>query len=663
MPITVGATGRAGDASRLASLLAVAVLCLLMVLKAAYAAATGPVAQVPFVVALFVLPLLCAFPGPRVALAHYRWPVLMVQGVLTWAPFAIFGGRWVAGIGGLLAGLVLLMVAGPVSWLAAGALLISDVLVRITLVGLPSGNPAWYETVAVILVFVDDALAFFGMVRLAQLVGQLQEARNGAEGLAVAAERLKAAQDLQSAVGRGLAAVAAMTAAARQALPDDPGGARAQMEAAGSTAREAVERVRAVTLARRGASSPELAVTGAGAVIAARLAQAVLVVELCAYAVQSLDNDIIGHDGVRAVALVAIGLTVAVVLQLYHSLAARSQGSPRVWPLTLGLQAVLAYAVFLPSVSGLVVLTPFLAGSVLLLVPGWRRWAGYLAVVVSWSALYATVPLHGVPASDRSAFWVLYEAGTVAGVGLLVYGLSRLAGVAGQLETLRRQLDRMAAVRERLRVTRDVHDLLGLSLSALALKTDLVRKLIGRDDARAAAELEEMSRACAAARADVTLVTGEGRQLSLASEVAAARDVLASAGVQVHSSIPAGELPAAAGDVLAPVLREAVTNILRHSAAASCVIEITTADSTVRLAISNDGVTSQPGRADGRGGQGAGGGSGLANLTDRAQAAGGRLASRRADGRFELIAEIPVSGAVDGDAIAGHAAAHDPIRS
>jgi two-component system, NarL family, sensor histidine kinase DesK len=646
IPVTVGAPGRAGDASRRASLLAAAFLCLLMVLKVAYAAATGPVTQLPFVVALFVLPLLCAFRGPRAVLAHYRWPVLAVQGVLTWAPFAIFGGSWLVGIGGLLAGMVLLMAAGPVSWLAAGALLIADVVVRITLVGLPSGGPAWYEIVWVILVFVDDALAFFGMVRLAQLVGQLQQARNQAGGLAVAAERLKAAQDLQSAVGQGLAAVAAMTAAARHALPQDPGGARAQMNAAGTAAREAAERARAVTAGRRGPASP-LPLTGGTAVIGARLARAVLVVELCAYAVQSFDNVILDHNGVRLTTLVAIGLAVSVAAQLYHSLAARSWTRPRMWPLTLGLQGVLAYAVFLPPIREFSDLTPFFAGSVLLLVPGWRRWAGYAAVVISWSALFALVPLHSVPASSKSAFWILYEAGTIAAVGLQVYGLSRLTGIVGELETLRRQLERIAAVRERLRVARDVHDLLGLNLSALALKSDLIGKLIGRDDARAAAELEEMSGVCAAARADITLVTGEGWQLSLATEVAAAREVLASAGVQVQSSLPAGELPAAAGDVLAPVLREAVTNILRHSAAASCVIEVTTADSTVRLAISNDGVGSQLGPAISRHGQSAGGGSGLANLAARAQAAGGRLASRRADGRFELIAEIPVGGGAD----------------
>ena len=152
-----------------------------------------------------------------------------------------------------------------------------------------------------------------------------------------------------------------------------------------------------------------------------------------------------------------------------------------------------------------------------------------------------------------------------------MYGLTRLAGLARELEGLRGELARMAAVRERLRVARDVHDLLGLGLSAIALKADLAAALIGSDDARAAAEIGEMSRICAAARADVRLVAAGDTRLTLAGELAAAQQILTSAGVTVTAGIPDGPLPAAADEVLAPVLREAVTNVLRHAATATCV--------------------------------------------------------------------------------------------
>jgi two-component system, NarL family, sensor histidine kinase DesK len=655
----------AGDARRRASVLAAVVLCLLLAKDVLYATDPifgGDAAQIPFVVALFVVPLLFVFSGSRSLLARHRGLVLAVQGVLTWVPFAVFGGHWQVGVGGLLAGLVLLTVSGWVSWLAAVALLAADVGVRAGIVGLPAGvaPPAWAGALWAAVAFTDLGLAFFGMIRLAQLVGELQEAQDRRAELAVAEERLKAAEDLQSAVGERLEGIAATAAGARRALARDPGSTRAQIAAAGSVAREAVAQARAVVTTRRGLPQPEPAAAPAGgAVIGTRLAWAVLVVVLCGYAAAGLIDAAEGHAGSRAVAFLVAGIAVSMALQLRHSWAARQGRRPKAWPLTLGLQAVVVYAFFLPPARTLLTLAPFLAGSLLLLLRGWWRWAGYGAVVVSWPVLYATVTLIGITASGRNALTTLYEGGTIAAIGLLVAGLSWLAGLARELERLRDELASMAAQAERLRVARDVHDLLGLGLSAIALKTDLIGKLIGRDDRRAAAEIEELSRICAAARADARLVTGDGRRLSFAGEVDAAREILAVAGVHVQVSIPTRPLPAAADDVLAPVLREAVTNILRHSAATSAAIELSAAGGNIELAVSNDGTAGDADSAGSGDGQTAGPGSGLANLAARVEAAGGEMSSRRWDRRFELTARIPFEdplpvGPVSGAADAGH---------
>ena len=630
-------------------MLAAAVLCLALVSHVDYAADPyfgGGAAQVPFVVAVFVIPLLFAFSGPRLVLARARWPVLAVQGVVTWVPFAVFGGRWQVGVGGLLAGLVLLTVPGLVSWLVAGALLAADVAVRAGIVGLPDvGAPGWAGALWAAVAFTDLGLAFFGVIRLAQLVGELQEAQDQHAGLAVAAERLHATGELQTAVGKRLDRIAAMAAAARQALARDPGEARAQVTAAGSAARQAAAQARAITAGRRALPQAEPAAPPpGGAVIGARLAWAVLVVVLCGYAAAAFIDAAGANYSPRLTAFLAAGLAASMLLQLRHSWAARQGRRPRAWPVTLSLQAAVAYGFFLPPLRVFFTLTPFLAGSVLLLVPGRWRWAGYVAVVASWPALYATVPLAGT-AGARGALTTLYEAAAIADAGLLVYALSRLAGMARELEAMHGELAQMAAVRERLRVARDVHDLLGLGLSAIALKTDLIGKLIGRDNVRAAAEIGELGRICAAARADIRLVTGDGQKLSLAAELAAAGQILASAGVQVHASMPAGPLPATADGVLAVVLREAVTNILRHSAATSCTIEAATSDGAVRMKVSNDGEAGRAGLPGGDGRGGAGGGSGLANLTARVQAAGGQLSARRTgDGSFELTVQIPLPG-------------------
>ncbi len=155
-------------------------------------------------------------------------------------------------------------------------------------------------------------------------------------------------------------------------------------------------------------------------------------------------------------------------------------------------------------------------------------------------------------------------------------------------------------------------------------------------------------------------MTGDGQRLSLAGEFAAAREILASASIKVHVSIPAGPLPPAADEVLAPVLREAVTNVLRHAAATSCTIEATAVGGVLRLAVSNDGAADQAGPPGSGDGPGAGDGSGLANLTARVHVAGGQLDSRRAGGRFELIAEIPLHSAPSTSAVTGPPAALRP---
>jgi two-component system, NarL family, sensor histidine kinase DesK len=666
---TAGARGQA-------CVLAAAVLCLLLVKDVLFAADPvfgGDADQIPFVVALFVVPVLFVFPGCRSLLVRRRWLVLAVQGVLTWVPFAVFGGHWQVGVGGLLAGLVLLTVSGWVSWLAAAALLAADVAVRAGIVGLPTSfGPGWAGAVWAAVAFTDLGFASFGMVRLAQLVGELGEAQDRHAELAVARERLTAAEDLQAAVGERLDGIAAAATAARLALAGDPVGARAQISRAGQAAREAVAQARAVVTSRPGLPGPGPAAgpaagRGGGAVIGTRLAWAVLVVVLCGYAVAGMLDAVAGHIGARLTALVATGAAVVMVLQLRHSWAARQGRRPRGWPLTLGLQAVVVYAFFLPPAGTLFTLAPFLAGSALLLLRGWWRWAGYAAVLVSWPALYATVTLSGITAGDRNALTTLYEAGSIAAAGMLVAGLSWLAGRARDLAELRDQLTGMAAEGERLRVARDVHDLLGLGLSAIALKTDLIARLIGRDDRRAGAEIEELNRICAAARADARLVIGDGARLSLAGEVDAARQILAVAGVRVQVNIPVGPLPREADDVLAPVLREAVTNILRHSAAKTAVIEVAAAAGSIELAVSNDAAAADGAAGDGAAGDGAVGdgtptgfggagavdsgdgraaGRGLANLTARVAAAGGEMTSRRRDGRFELTARIPLAGPV-----------------
>jgi two-component system sensor histidine kinase DesK len=289
----------------------------------------------------------------------------------------------------------------------------------------------------------------------------------------------------------------------------------------------------------------------------------------------------------------------------------------------------------------------FLAGSALLLVPAAPGRVGFAAVIASLPVLWAVRPVctltptgwHVLPTMD----WLggmLFLTVESAALGLLVYGPTRLAQLTVQLEDLRKALARQAVAGERLRVARDTHDLLGLGLSAIAMKADLIGKLIGRDDARAGEEIAEFARICATARADMRLVAGEARDLPLEAEFGAACDVLASAGIDVRMCVSA-DPPSGAATVLVPCVREAVTNILKHSGASYCTLRLT-ADGTgrLRLLICNDGgdkADSAPLAAAGRAGNG------LRNLAARLEAAGGHLTATREDGTFSLAAELPLA--------------------
>ena len=374
---------------------------------------------------------------------------------------------------------------------------------------------------------------------------------------------------------------------------------------------------------------------GAGAAVAPRLAWGIVVTEVCAFGLWSLIDVYLSDIAADAAAVLVTSIVLGAALQLHHSRPRTDGVLPRAWGVTLAVQVLAAYVPFMMHpvhfVGGQVA---FAVGSTLLLLPDRWRWAGYTAIAASWVALYAVVPQVGLTPSPGTTD-ILYVAGATAGAGLLVYGLSWLAAVASRLTRLQDEVARAAALAERLRVARDVHDLLGLGLSAIALKTDLIGTLIDRNEEIAAAELAELSRICARARADVRLVATESQPPPFRAEVAAARETLGCVGVTVTEELGDRLLPPAADLVLVPVLREAVTNIVRHSAATACTIRAAAADGVVRLHVGNDGAGA---RAPG----GERGGHGLANLTTRVRAVGGQLAVRHADGHFCLDVEIPL---------------------
>lgn len=169
----------------------------------------------------------------------------------------------------------------------------------------------------------------------------------------------------------------------------------------------------------------------------------------------------------------------------------------------------------------------------------------------------------------------------------------------------------LAVVAERERIGRDLHDILGHSLTTIAVKADLAARLVGRHDDAARTEIDAVAAVARQALADVRATASGMREVRLASEVASARSVLQAAGVECRTPAALPVLDDARAEVFGYVVREAVTNVVRHAEASVCTIDV--GDGTVSIT------------DDGRGLRGDAARTGLRGLAERVAAAGGTL--------------------------------------
>ncbi|ADJ48603.1 two-component system histidine kinase [Amycolatopsis mediterranei S699] len=312
----------------------------------------------------------------------------------------------------------------------------------------------------------------------------------------------------------------------------------------------------------------------------------------------------------------------------------------------LFVQVCLIYLPLLPLGPHWVSVPGLLIGSALLVLPPVAGWAFFALNIAAYAAIQ-----HASGADTTTALF--YTAATVM-TGLAVFGLLWLVRLVTELDNTRRRLAEMALAEERLRFARDLHDLLGMSLSAIALKSELTARVLPLDRDRAAEELTEVLGLTRQALSDVRSVASGYRELSLDSESRTAKSVLAAADVRVRMEMLADDLPTSVRTVLAVVLREGVTNVLRHSRVETCEIAMRRTDGGVVLEIVNDGVerngdrprSGRPADADvpePPGPRDTSPGSGIGNLSHRLADLGGELtAGVEPDGRFRLRAAVPV---------------------
>jgi two-component system, NarL family, sensor histidine kinase DesK len=316
--------------------------------------------------------------------------------------------------------------------------------------------------------------------------------------------------------------------------------------------------------------------------------------------------------------------------------------------------------------------TAIVALAVALFAVGGLNWIAVLAVGAgaagrssrtAWPATLSSIACaatgFGVALAGNVGFGGALAA-TVIGpmAAFFAYSAGRRADAVSALRRTRADLARTAVAEERLRIARDLHDLLGHSLSLITLKAELAGRVIGTDPGRAAAEITELESVARQSLSDVRAAVAGYRQPDLAAELDSARQLLDSAGIA--SQITAEDTGGLSHDVdaaLAWAVREGTTNVVRHSRATHVAISVSAGPAVATAEISDNGPSAddEPAgrmrlpadqvRPEGQGNQGRGrlGGSGLAGLAERVHSLGGELvAGAVAPQGFRLRVAVPV---------------------
>ncbi|HZW17830.1 MAG TPA: histidine kinase [Luteimonas sp.] len=276
----------------------------------------------------------------------------------------------------------------------------------------------------------------------------------------------------------------------------------------------------------------------------------------------------------------------------------------------------------------------FVFGCIMLRIDGMRSLPAYLLQLLLLNAAFLGLTL-----------WIGYPWQALAWLPVV----SVIVGVIVNVERSNDQKDhelrlshdevrRLAATAERERIGRDLHDLLGHTLSLITLKLELSRKLFDRDPATSKRELEDAEAVARHALAEVRSAVTGIRAADLAGELASARVMLESSGVQLDYDAPPVGLPADVERGLALVLREAATNIARHAHAGSARVAFERDGDQLQVRVTDDGI----------GGIGTGpGGNGLGGMRERVARLGGTLAidsPPRGGTRLQLRLPVPARG-------------------
>nr|WP_231134120.1 sensor histidine kinase [Motilibacter deserti] len=330
------------------------------------------------------------------------------------------------------------------------------------------------------------------------------------------------------------------------------------------------------------------------------------------------DNTVARHLGILA--LVAFAVTYVLSFRLMRAIPPESEAPPL--PLRLGLIAAMlglgALAVPGAGESALATLV-YVAAAAVMLLPGRQRIAAVGLLAAASVTLPAAVP--GWSADTGLVFGIVVAS-------TAVFGMTKVVERNRQLLRAYEEIARLAVSEERSRMARDLHDILGHSLTVVTVKAELAGRLLPDHPGRAASEVADIERLSREALADVRSTIRGAREVTLAGELASARAALTGAGIDADLPSAIDEVPGDRRELFGWVVREGVTNVVRHSGARRCTVHV--------------GRDSVEVVDDGRGPSSALDGSGLAGLHERARAAGARLTVARAGphGGFRLRVEL-----------------------
>src|SRR6202047_1983543 len=230
-----------------------------------------------------------------------------------------------------------------------------------------------------------------------------------------------------------------------------------------------------------------------------------------------------------------------------------------------------------------------------------------------------------------SGWFLFYGAGlsTVVGAGNIYFAQRNRANE--RLQKANEEIEHLAKVAERERIARDLHDVLGHTLSVITLKSELAGKLMDRDPQRAGKEIREVEQISRQALSDVRDAIRGYRSQGLAAELAQAKCTLETAGLTVQcDAATTMKLPAVQESVLSLAVREAVTNVVRHAQARTCRMRLEQQNGSCRLEIHDDGCGSSNGE-----------GNGLRGMRERVEMLGGTL-NRNTEAGTRIIITLPL---------------------